>query len=204
MMTRFKLPLTILLAFLLLGLTASNASALTADFGGVDGDTLKGATGSLTITETATEGTFNVEWYMNFAGYEGEEDDHQFLTEIAFKAFTNVTAVSLVGIDPMTAVSGDDIYPSNVNNGGCDPGSDANMVCVSLTEGIDATMGGDVTAYFSVTGDLKLDEWAYRGKFGPEDGWVISEGATPIPEPSAALVFAAGLVVASVRVRSQR
>lgn len=59
---------------------------------------------------------------------------------------------------------------------------------------------------FLVEGDLDLEgKISYRGKFGPATGWVISEDTGPaIPEPSAALVFGAGLLVLRSRLRSPR
>ncbi len=142
---------------------------------------------------------------MNFEGYEGSVEDHQYLTHIAFKAFSDISSVTLDSIAWTSAVSGTALYPSNVNNGGCADDLSASMVCVDLDAPyVDATNGGELFAYFTVVGDLKLDEWSYRGKFGLEDGWVISESASPIPEPSAALVFAFGMVAASTRIRARR
>jgi hypothetical protein len=197
---------TFLVSLLLVGLSASSASALTTEFGGGDDPSLHGATGSLSISGPIMEetGTYDVVWSMDFAGYEGSVDDHQYLTHIAFKAFSDISAVTLESTTWDSAVSGTALYPSNVNNGGCTAGSNAKMVCVTLDSDVDATMGGEFSARFSVTGDLNLSEWSYRGKFGPEDGWVISESAAPIPEPSAALVFAAGIGVISARMRSRR
>jgi hypothetical protein len=184
-------------------LAASGAHAMTMVFGGADDPSLKGTTGSLSITETASAGTYDVVWQMNFDGYTGSVDDHQYLTHIAFKAFNNVTAVSygVDGIDWTSPVDGALAFPSNVNNAGCKDKSDAEMVCVTLDPMVDATQGGIITADFVVTGDL-LEDWSYRGKFGPESGWVISEsGSSAVPEPSAALVFGAGLIAVGCRFR---
>jgi hypothetical protein len=78
------------------------------------------------------------------------------------------------------------------------------MVCITLDPLVDATTGGVITAHFTVTGDLMIDGWSYRGKFGDQNGWVISESAVPtapIPEPGAALVFGAGLLTVGLRFR---
>jgi hypothetical protein len=186
-------------------LAASGAQAMTMDFGGADDPSLKGTTGSLTITETATAGTFDAAWQMKFDGYLGSVGNHQYLTHIALKAFNNVTAVSygVDGIEWTSPVDGALAFPSNVNNGGCKDDSKASMICVTLDPMVDATQGGTITANFVVTGDL-LDEWSYRGKFGTESGWVISEsssGSSAVPEPSAALVFGAGLIAVGSRFR---
>jgi len=87
-------------------------------------------------------------------------------------------------------VSGTALFPANVNNGRCDAGSRAGMACFTSDRMVDATMGGQFAAHFSVTGDLGLSEWSYRGEFDREDGWGISENSAPVPEPSTSLVFA--------------
>ena len=202
-MHRLPLFLAAAAATLLLG---SSASALTIDFGGADDPSLHGASGSLTIDGPidAGTGTFDVAWSMDFTDYEGSASDHPDLTNIAFKAFSSISFVSLDSIDWGVATTGSVEYPSNINGqGGCvtGPGSEAGMVCVDLDPYADATMGGEITAYFTVTGDLLSDSWSYRGKFGDERGWVISESGVPIPEPGAAMLFLAGLAVARWRLR---
>ncbi len=207
---RSSSPSILFLTALLFGLMASNANALSTSYGGVDDSTLKGTTGSLTINETTGDNTYEVVWTMDFEGYEGGVDNHQYLTHIAFKAFSDISYLKLdsilyVNVDSMTSsVSGLALYPANVNSSGCADGSMAGLVCVELDPRVDATNDGEIFAYFTVIGDLKLDEWSYRGKFGPKTGWVISESATPVPEPSAALVFALGLVTVSTRMRARR
>ncbi len=203
MLIRTYSPSILFLTALLFGLMTSSAHALSTSYGGLDDSSLHGTTGSLTITETGTN-TYDVVWAMNFNDYEGGVGDHQYLTHIAFKAFSDISSVTLDSITWTSLVSGTALYPANVNNGGCDAGSSAGMVCVELDPHVDATNGGELLANFTVVGDLMLDEWSYRGKFGPENGWVISESATPIPEPSAALVFALGMVAASTRMRARR
>jgi hypothetical protein len=205
MLIRSRSLSTILFAALLFGLFASSANAMTAEFGGADDPSLHGTTGSLSITQTDTD-TYDVVWGMDFEGFEGDVGDHQYLTHIAFKAFNDISSVTLDSVTWTSAVSAVDmpLYPSNVNNGGCDPGSNAGMVCIELDPFVDATNDGELMASFSVVGDLKLSEWSYRGKFGEENGWVISESATPVPEPSAAIVFAVGMMAVSARIRARR
>jgi hypothetical protein len=198
--------LALLLSPVLLLLVASSANALTIEFGGADDPSLHGATGSLSIDGPidAGTGTFDVAWSMDFSGYAGSSADHPYLTSIAFKAFSSVSFVSLDSIDWGVATTGVPLYPSNINGqGGCvtGPGAEAGMVCLDLNPYVDATMGGEITAYFTVTGDLLSDSWSYRGKFGDERGWVISESGVPVPEPSAALLFVAGLALVRSRLR---
>lgn len=177
-------------ALLLMG---SAVQATTLNFGGAADPSLKGTTGSLSVTDNGG-GNFDVVWSMNFTGYQGSVSNHPNLTHVAFKAFKSIGTVVLD--NPSL---GELDWPSNVSNGGCaDPPQNAKMVCVTLTPAQSATGGGTFSAAFSVTGGvLKTDEWSYRGKFGPGNGWVISESATPpIPEPTSAAVFALGALIA--------
>jgi hypothetical protein len=190
-------------------LSTSSAQALSTSYGGADDPSLHGATGSLTIDGPidSRSGTFDVTWSMNFDGYEGSAGNHQYLTEVAFKAFTRMSAVTLDGIswnsaDAATASAL--FFPSNVSGNGCADSSEAGMVCVTLDPMVDATMGGRLIAEFTVTGDLDISEWSYRGKFGPERGWVSSESSAPVPEPTAAMVFGAGLLTVGWSLRNKQ
>ena len=185
--------------------SAASGQAMTTTFGGAGDPSLHGTTGSLTVTEAGAAGNYDVAWSMDFEGFEGSVGNHQFLTHVAFKAFTSISAVTLDSIDWTSAtgiVESDDLlYSSNVNNGGCDAGSNAGFVCATLNPPVDATMDGVFTANFSVMGDVDLSGWSYRGKFGSENGWVISESSNPVPEPSAALVFGLGIAMVGWRAR---
>lgn len=198
-------PLSLLFTATFLLLFASSAQALTVGFGEED-ESLHGASGELTINGPIDEGrgTFDVVWSMDFDGYDGSVGDHPYLTNIAFKGFHEMSSVTLDEIVWSVPVSGELFYPSNVSNGGCamdGPGAEAGMVCVELDRQVDATQGGEIFAHFTVTGELDTSEWSYRGKFGEDNGWVISESGVPIPEPTAAMLFAAGLLVTRWRAR---
>jgi hypothetical protein len=201
-----NLLLPLLAASLAFCVSASTASAVTIEFGGADDPSLHGTTGSLSITGPidAGTGTFDVEWSMDFAGYEGSASNHPYLTNITFKAFSSVSFISLDEIVWSVPTTGSVYYPSNINGqGGCvtGNGSEAGMVCVDLNSHVDATSGGEIVARFTVTGDLLADDWSYRGKFGTERGWVISESGSPIPEPTAATLFAVGLLLVGRKLR---
>jgi hypothetical protein len=201
--------ITIILGFLTYFVAfAGSANATTFDFGGVSGDSLHGATGSLTIDDLGG-GDYDVTWSMDFTGYEGSDGNHKYLTEVAWKVtgFDNITALALD--DPLDdPLAGEIFWPSNVNNGGCDSSSPADFACVTLTsDGIDATTDGSFSVVFNVEADGfdPTTGVSYRGAFGPENGWVISEGAgSVVPEPTAAVVFGLGMLVMGSHVRRQR
>lgn len=196
---------TLSLAALVLSLATAGA-AHAATIYTTDGATLQGASGSLTF-ESIDADTTKVVWSLDTTGFndgEAVSTNHEDLTHIAFKV-GGVTSVSLV--DPTLGTVN---FPSNVSNGGCSGSSPASFVCLTLDNPIDATVNQLIEVEFLVEGNLDLNgEVAFRGKYGPGNGWVISETATPgrgeepIPEPSAALVFAAGLLIAGSRMRAR-
>jgi hypothetical protein len=187
---------------LLIGLltTGGPATAITVTFGGPGDPSLHGATGALDIVGSGS--SYTVTWSMDFTGFDDAgaiATGHPYLTDVAFKAFSSISAVSLVD-----STLGTLHYPSNVNNAsdGCDiDDSPASFVCVVLDPIVDATTDGSFAAVFNVEGTLATGEYSYRGKFGEADGWVISESGPPIPEPSAALVFTIGSCLVGARCR---
>ncbi len=201
MLPRSCLCSTIISTALLLGLMTSSASALT-----ITGDSLHGAIGELSISMMG--GDQIVTWSIDTAGFDDADafaTGHTYLTHVDFKIH-GMTSVTFLNGSSFGTI-GTLIYPSVLNSGqqSCDAdGSPAGFACVVLDLKILATDDQIFSVSFLVEGDLDLAEgFHYGGKFGDAEGWVISESAAPIPEPSAALVFAAGMVVASVRMRTR-
>ena len=200
---------TLLLSALLF-FAATASQAMTAYYGGTGSDSLHGATGSLSVNETAALGTYEVVWEMDFSTFDitgAVGTGHELLTDLGFKAFSSVSSASLDSIvwdqvDPNSDSnhSGTFHLAGNISNAGCEGPSPASFVCVAdIAPDVDATKGGILRATFTVTGTVMTDEWSYRGKFGGEKGWVISEVGSPghpVPEPGAALIFGLGIVVA--------
>ena len=182
----------------------STAHAMTATY---DGASLHGATGSLTITEAAS-GEFDVIWSIDFEEFDvagAQATGHEYLTDFGFRAFSDVTSVDLDQIVWRQPTDGTLIGNGNISNAGCQESSGSGLICMTeLDPMVSATAGGVFEAHFTVAGDLMTDEWSFRGNFGPETGWVISESANPIPEPSAALAFACGMGVVAVVGRRRR
>lgn len=167
---------------------------------------MHGSTGSLTV-EDLGGGNFTVLWSIDFTNFDDADaiaTGHEYLTNVGFKAFNKN---SIITLDDLSI--GTFYYPSNVSNGGCDTSSSASLACVTLNDpGILATGGGTFSVLFNVSNGTLLGEesWSFRGKYGPDDGWVISENnnCPPIPEPTAALIFGLGaLVVGSASRRSK-
>ena len=162
------------------------------------GSSLHGSTGELTMTDNGSNSI--VTWSLDTSGFDDAgamSTDHRFLTDVAFK-ISGMTSVSLAsGYES----AGDLYYSSNVNNHGCDTdGSRAGFACLSLASPVDATVNQIISYSFIVEGDLDFeDELSFRGKYGDGDGWVISESSPPVPEPSAALLFAVGMLAVGGR-----
>jgi len=170
-----------------------SASAVT--FGG---SSLHGSTGELTAVDNGSHHV--VTWSLDTAGFDDAgavATNHRYLTDVAFK-IAGMTSVSLAsGYES----AGDLYYSSNVNNHGCDTGgSRAGFACLSLASPVDATVDQVISYSFLVEGDLDFeDELSFRGKYGEGNGWVISESSPPVPEPSAALLFAVGMLAVGGR-----
>ena len=197
MLKRAPLPI-ISLMFLLM---AGSATAMSATFNGAS---LHGATGTLDITETTTDGTYSVVWSLDPEGYEGSATNHPYLTDIGFKAFHSVSSVSLVSIAP-GGNTADDPLLGGISNSGCTAGSSGGFVCTTNIDPMIEVAGATemIEATFLVEGDLMDGGWSFKGKYGEGNGWVISESAAPVPEPSAALVFGLGLVTVGMRLRRE-
>lgn len=91
-----------------------------------------------------------------------------------------------------------------LNGRGCSGNNDS-FICVNLTP--DLALGQVYTWQITFGATALVDEWHIGARYTAPNhrtGWVISESGTPIPEPSAALVFGAGLLVASQVVRQRR
>lgn len=87
-----------------------------------------------------------------------------------------------------------------LNGGGCG-GGNGSFLCVNLAP--DLAVGGTYTwqFQFGASSLIGIDQWHLGARYtapGHEKGWVISETrpANPVPEPSAALVFGFGMLVA--------
>lgn len=87
-----------------------------------------------------------------------------------------------------------------LNGGGCGGGNDS-FICSDLSP--DLAVGGVYTwkIQFGATSLIDVGEWHVGARYtapGKEKGWVISEisPVNPVPEPSAALVFGFGMLVA--------
>lgn len=127
---------------------------------------------------------------------------------IGFKAFTDITSVSVVSGGP----SGTLYWYSGISNStpNCSPSGagPTGFVCFNLNPDVSATSDLTITKSFLVQG--KLDDslaWTFKGKYGTGNGWVISEqafGAPAVPEPTSAAVFGAGILTTATAMRKMR
>jgi hypothetical protein len=191
---KFRFALCLLLAVSILAPLSATAIQIT-------GDSLHGSTGSLTIIDNG--GNSTVIWSLDTTYFDDADaiaTNHTYLTHVAFK----ISGMTSVALTPSIPPVGTLYYPSNINQGsnGCDTnGSNAGFACLTLASPVLATTNQTVSYSFIVGGNLDLSEpLSFRGKYGEGTGWVISETASsPVPEPSAALLFMAGILVAGRR-----
>lgn len=175
----------------------------------ITGASLHGATGALDVT-LVSGNNYDVVWSLDTTGFDDADavaTGHEWLTEIAFKidGMSNVTL-----LDPVGTL----YFPSNVNNHGCKTsGSPAGFACVSLSPYISATVDQVISVGFNV--DLASpydinDTVSFRGKYGTDNGWVISETGSggsmpaPAPEPTMLMLLGLGLLGLGIGRRRRR
>jgi len=194
---RTLLPLTILS----LALFAGSAQATSFLFDNCDSQGCQGVTASIDVTDNG--GSFDVVIVVNADNYTGQELG---LNQLGFNAIKNWSSVSLISADgnfnPAVA--------ANVSSAGlCKNGSNTGKVCTSGF--VDITGGGDYTFEFLVVGGTALTatDIHFGGQFAnsaaASKGKLISASLdVPVPEPSAAVAFATGLVVVAGTLRRRR
>lgn len=196
----------LLLSLLLLG--AASASATTLSLTDCDAYGCAGSDVFLTVDSDGS-GNWNITLGLDSTGYTGTLDG---VVQAGFKAIGGITDadVTLVSYSdgnwPKTSVSG-----INGNGGAlCDGPSDPDFVCSSGDANIETDKVYTWT-YF-VEGGTLLDTWSIKFQYCDQGdtnckGHLISAPGTPgtpVPEPSAALVFAGGLLAAAARLRRRR
>lgn len=168
-------------------------------------ETCRGLTGSLEINDLG--GSFSVKLTLNSDGYTGADGDkpRSGINQVGFGGLGGWSDVSLVS-SPITATTAfSDPVPSPISAAGlCAPeNAGGGKVC---THGfVDITGGGDFVWEFNVVGGtLKETPWHIGAQFANSAeaarGWILSEdgsASSPIPEPTAALLFGAGVLAAS-------
>ena len=115
------------------------------------------------------------------------------LVDINFKVATDYTDVTLLS-GPSASLGG-----GPLSGGGC-RGNNDSFICGDLTSSLERGRVYTWRIQFGAT--ALIDEWHVGARYvSPihRRGWVISESgrSNPIPEPSAALIFGVGMLVAS-------
>jgi hypothetical protein len=200
----------LLIAAMFLTCVASLASAYSLTIDGATCGSCEGANLYLEINDNG--GSFDVTLTVNTDNYTGTKDG---LVTVGFGGIHGWTAVSLDSSPLTSGVAWSDPIGANVSSSGqCASGSTTDKIC---TQGfVDVSGGGDFTWAFTVTGgsfSTDTSTWHIGGQFadlsdlssskGPR-GHLISEPgpAHAIPEPGAAFLFAAGLLVVAGRRRT--
>ena len=161
-------------------------------------ESCKGLTGSLEIVDLG--GSFSVKLTLNSDGYTGGAT-RTGLNQVGFGGIGGWSSVSLVSAP--TAGWAAPVGAPTSSNSLCTNGVGGGKVC---THGFVAiTGGGDFVWEFNVVGGtLKDTPWHIGAQFakeaGPTQGWILSEEgspSSPIPEPTAALLFGVGVLAAA-------
>lgn len=125
-----------------------------------------------------------------------------FLEDLNFKVANDYSNVMLLSGPTGSFVAGP------LTGQGCG-GNNGSFVCVELAPELEVGNVHTWEIQFQTTGLIAEDEWHVGARYTSESkrtGWVISEvgSAPPVPEPTAALLFGAGLLVAARATRRGR
>jgi len=190
---------------------STSAHALSLTVGGSSCLTCDGSEITLDIVDNG--GTFDVKLTFDSTHY---DESREGLAQVGFGAIKNWTSVLLVS-SPAAQIAWSAPVHANVDSAGMCGATNGNSGKICTFGFTDIRTNGLYTWEFEVTGGtLKLDtdDWHIGGQYASyadltddsdktPNGKLISEsgGAPPVPEPTAALVFAAGLLVTRVGVR---
>ena len=205
---RFMLALAALL------LLAAPAQAMPVTLSLDDCDGTMGCEGVslFASAEDNGDGTISILFQIDTAGF-NELHNHFGFNQVALKMVDGWTSVDLVSAPGPVA---------NDENGWLDPAKEAVVSSLALCEkgpssgkfctyGFSSFNTGDVLEWeFLVTGGTirDTDDWSFMAQFASSaertEGHIISAHSEPVPEPTAALCYAAGLAVISFAHRRRR
>ncbi len=192
-------------------LAGTSARATTLSLTDCDAYGCAGSDVFLTVN-SAGSGNWNITLGIDSTGHTGSEDG---VVQAGFKAIGGITDADVTLVS-FSDGSWSDATVAGINGGGgalCDGASDPDFVCTSGYANVETNKV--YTWNFFVEGGTLLDTWTIKFQYCAADdtnctGHLISapgtpgEPGNPVPEPSAALVFAAGLLVAAPKLRRRR
>jgi hypothetical protein len=180
---------------------AANADTISYPSGSCDSMGCEGSGLELTVEAGSAADTWDVSLTIDTTNYTGSLPG---ISQVGFGAIEGWSSVSFVA-DP-GGLWGTPVA-SSLNNVPCASSqNNQHKVCVAGYVDV-VTTPGDYTWDFLVTGGTMMDtdSWhigaQYQNAEGTSNGHIISTMTNPIPEPSAALVFAVGFGVISTAVR---
>jgi len=190
-----------LFAMTTIALMASTASAISLTIDGSSCGSCEGSDLFLDIVDNG--GSFDVTLTINTDAYTGPKDG---LYQVGFGGIRGWSSVVLASAPSSSVIGWADPVAANVSSSGaCNNGANTGKICSFGY--VDVAAGGDYTWQFSVIGgvaatdavDLHIggqyaDLVDLSSRRGPR-GHLISESGTPVPEPHAALLFGAGMLV---------
>ncbi len=183
---------TLLLALLSIGASASAATITLENCASCQGSTV-----SLSV-DPAGGGNWDVTLTLDTTNYDGSPDG---VVQAGFKAISGITN-SDISLTASPDASWSDPKLAGISaNGLCTGAGEADFVCTAGYTDVTANPA-IYTWGFTVEGGALLTEWSIKFQYcdsGDEScrGNIISEPGILVPEPSAALVFAVGLLIAA-------
>jgi hypothetical protein len=194
-------------------LTATSAHALSTTFSGTSCSSCDGSEVTLEIVDNG--GTFDVTLSLDSTNY---DESREGIAQVGFGGIRNWTSVALIDSPAGSAIAWSDPVESNISSSGlCSVGGSTDKVC---TSGFTDLQTDQVYVWkFVVTGGILQDvsEWHIGGQYADlqdllddnaqtPHGKVMSESGSvsPVPEPSAPLIFGLGIVLSGLGIRTRR
>jgi len=181
---KFRFFLVLASFFTVFGLSSA-ASAIYIDCAVVGGACF-GGTYDLEVISTggdSYQATYTIDTSGSFSVLA------EYLNDVEFKVANDYSVLSMTGPEGS-------LVDGPLNGAGCNGNNDT-FICIDLAPKLESGMLSYTwIVAFESTGLIGEDEWHVGARYTSTDhqrGWVISES---IPEPTAALLFGAGLLVA--------
>jgi hypothetical protein len=198
-----------LASLLVIGFVGSAQAALIAEtfFGNCDADGCDGSTLYLGVDDDGGSGNWIITYTVNVDGYSDLKDG---INQVGFKVITGWDPLlsTVTGPTGSGAWSLIEAATSSSVNSPCDTNNGNNNDKMCSSGFVNITSDGEYTWEFYIVGGTLItdtSEWHLGGQYADGGGratgqiWSTSGSGTPVPEPTAAVLFGLGAILVARR-----